>query len=67
MRRVVARQMRVGLGITEIVDGDDLDFAAALTFVERAQDVATDTAIAVDCYFDGHDASLGRPDDDVEN
>ncbi len=67
MRRVVTSEVRVGLGVTEVVDGHDLNLVAALTLVERAQNIATDTAIAVDCYFDGHDASLGRPDDNVEN
>ena len=32
--------------------------------VERAQDVAADAAVAVDCNFDGHDASLGTPDEE---
>ena len=41
-----------------------LRLVAALAFVQRAQNVTTDTAIAVDCYFDGHDASLGRPENE---
>jgi hypothetical protein len=44
----------IGLGVTEIVDGHDLDLVRALALVERAQDVATDTTITIDCNFDGH-------------
>ncbi len=57
VRGVVARQMRVRFRVAEIVHGDDLDLAAALALVERAQDVAADPAIAIDCDFDGHGES----------
>src|SRR6185503_13265304 len=63
VRGVVTREMRVRLRIAEIVDGDDLNFVRALALVQRAQDVAADTAITVDSDFDGHDASLGRQND----
>ena len=62
VRRVVARQMRVGLGVAEVVDGDDLNLVGALALVERAQNVAADTAVTVDCNFDGHGCLL-RPDE----
>ena len=52
--RVVARQMRVGFGIAEIVDRDDLNFTSALAFIQRAQNIAADAAITVDCYFNCH-------------
>ena len=54
VRGVVLREVRVGLRIAEVVDRDDLDFVGALGFVERAQDVAADTSVTVDTYFDGH-------------
>jgi hypothetical protein len=63
VRRVVARQMRVRLRVAEVVQGDDLNLATALSFVQRAKNVTTDPAITVDCDFDGHGASLGRPID----
>jgi hypothetical protein len=46
--------MRVGFSVAEIVHRDDLDLAAVLAFVERAKYVAADSAVAVDCDFDGH-------------
>ncbi len=51
---VVAGQMGVGLGIAEIVDGDDLDLAIAPFLVQRAQHVAPDAAVTVDRCLDGH-------------
>ena len=54
MGRVVARQVRVGLGVAEIVDGHDLNLVGPLRLVERAQDIAADAAVAIDCNFDGH-------------
>jgi hypothetical protein len=54
VRRVVACEVRVGFGVTEVVDGDDLNLVRALRLIERAQDVATDATVTVDCDFDGH-------------
>jgi len=54
MSGVVSRQMRIGVGIAEIVDGDDLDLAGAAAFIKGAQYVAADAAIAVDAYLDRH-------------
>ena len=54
VRGVVARQMRVRFRVAEVVHRDDLDLAAVLAFVERAKDVAADSAVAIDCDFDGH-------------
>ena len=51
---VVLGQVGIGVGIAEVVDGNDLDFAGAPALVERAQDVAADAAVAVDCDFDRH-------------
>jgi hypothetical protein len=44
----------VGLGVAEVVDGDDLDLVRAARLVERAQDVAADAAVAVDRHLDRH-------------
>jgi hypothetical protein len=54
VHRVVARQVRIGLGITQIVDRDDLDLAGALGVVQRAQDIAADAAVAIDSNLDWH-------------
>ena len=51
---VEARQMRIGIGITQVVDRDDLDPARVLALVQRAQNVAADAAITVDCHLDRH-------------
>jgi len=40
VHRVVARQVRVGLGIAQIVDGDDFDVVLLAGFVVGTQDVA---------------------------
>ena len=53
MRGVVARQVRIGLGLAEVVDRDDLDVVLLPAFVMRAQDVAADAAVTVDSDFDG--------------
>src|SRR5690606_15785051 len=52
---VVARQVRVGLGIAQIVDGDDFDVVLLAGFVVGTQDVAADAAVPVDGDADGHD------------
>ena len=57
---VMARQVGIGLRIAEVVDGDDVDLALALALIERAQRVATDTSVAVDTDFDGHETPLDR-------
>ena len=53
VRGVVARQMRIGFAVAEIVDRYDFDVGAT-RFVERAKNIATDAAVAVDTYFDCH-------------
>jgi hypothetical protein len=52
--RVVARQVRVGVGITEIVDRDDLDFLCATALIKCAQHVAPDAPVTVDANLDCH-------------
>src|SRR5882672_4174899 len=51
---VVARQMRVGLGVAQIVDGDELQVVALPAFIVRAQDIAADAAVAVDGDSNAH-------------
>jgi hypothetical protein len=56
---VEAQQMRVGLDRAEVVDGNDVDVGAA-GFIDRAHDVAADTAKSVDCNSDSHVNLLQR-------
>src|SRR5690606_26856880 len=57
MHGVVAGQVRVGFRIAEVVDRDHADLVVALRFVQRAQHVAADAAIAVDGDLDSHGAT----------
>ena len=54
VRRVVAGQVGVGRRVAEVVDRHDLDLARAARFVERAQHIAPDAAVAVDAHLDRH-------------
>src|SRR5699024_6573248 len=54
---VILGQLRVGFGIAQVVDGNDLDFVGAVGFVQCAQHVATDAAVAVDGDLDGHESA----------
>ena len=56
VRGVVLRQMRIGFRIAQVVDRDDFYFLVAAGFVQRAQHIAADAAVAVDGDFDGHEA-----------
>src|SRR6056297_2989398 len=51
---VVLGQVSVGFRIAQIVDGDDLDIGDAVVFVNRAQHVAANSAIAIDGDFYRH-------------
>src|SRR5204862_3140847 len=51
---VIAREMRVGLGVAEIVQSDELNIVLLAVFVVRTQDVAPDAPVTVDCYLDCH-------------
>ncbi len=51
---VAPGQMRIRIGIAEVIDGNDLDIGALVAFIQRAQHVATDASITVDAYLDGH-------------
>ena len=57
VRRIVAGEMDIGLGVAQVVDGHDFNIVLLAIFVVSAQDVASDTAIAVDCYANCHDYS----------
>ena len=54
VRRIEAGQMSIGIGIAQIVDRDDLDITAVLTFVQRPQNIAADSSITIDAHFDCH-------------
>ena len=58
MRSVELRQMRIGLGIAEIVDRNDLQVMLLATFIVGTQDVAADAAIAIDGNAKGHEFLL---------
>jgi hypothetical protein len=51
----VLRQVRIDLGIAQIVYRDDLHLAGALALVHGTQHVAADAAVAVDSHFDCHE------------
>jgi len=42
------------IGVAQVVDRDDFDLALELPFIERAQDVAADAAVAIDPHCDCH-------------
>src|SRR6266853_152726 len=54
VRGVVARQMRVGLRVAEIVDGDESQVVLFPALIVGAQDVAADAAVTVDGDSNGH-------------
>ena len=54
VRRIEAGQVRIGIGVAQIVDRHDLDLAPMLALVQRTQNVAADAAIAIDCHLDRH-------------
>ena len=54
VRGVVARQMGIGIGIAQVVDGDDLNCARTLSLVQGPQDVAADAAVTIDAHLDCH-------------
>ncbi|MNO07113.1 hypothetical protein D3C81_2291800 [compost metagenome] len=55
MGGVVARQVRVRLGIAQVVDGDDFDIVLLATFIVGTQNVAADATVTVDGDANGHD------------
>src|SRR5690606_37116266 len=58
VRGVVLEQVRVGLRVAQVVDGDELQVVLPAAFVVRAQDVAADAAEAVDGDLEGHGITL---------
>jgi len=51
---VKARQMGIGLGIAQVVDGNDLDVMFGATFIVRTQNVAANAAKPIDGDTNGH-------------
>src|SRR5690606_10871359 len=58
MHRVIAGQVRVRLGVAEIVDRDDPDLPGTTALIKGTQDVPADTTVTVDCDFDCHLSNL---------
>src|SRR2546425_11135723 len=54
MRRVVLQQVGVGLGVAQVVDGQELQAVLLAALVMGAQDHAPDPAEAVDGYLNRH-------------
>ena len=54
MDGVVLRKVRVGLGVPEVVDRDDLDLLVSPRLIKGAQNVAPDAPVAVDRDSDCH-------------
>ena len=54
MHRVVLGQVGIGIRITKIVDGHDLNFLGAAAFIERSKDIAANTTVTIDCDFNCH-------------
>ncbi len=54
VRRIVARQVRVGFGITEVVERDYVEFVGTTVLVDSTYDVASDAAVAIDTNLDSH-------------
>ena len=51
VHRVVAGEVRVRLGIAEVIERHDLHLGRALALVERTQNIAPDAAVPVDAHF----------------
>jgi hypothetical protein len=54
VRGVEAGQVRIGLRVAEVVDGDDFELVGASVLVHGPHDVAADAAVTVNCDFDCH-------------
>jgi hypothetical protein len=46
--------MRVRIGVSQIVDRNDLDFLRVYALIQSAKYISADASIAVDAYFDSH-------------
>ena len=54
MGRVVLGQVGVGLRLTKVVDGNDLNVVFLAALIVGPQHVAADAAVTIDRNFDGH-------------
>src|SRR5690606_3086925 len=54
VRRVVLSEMRVDFGGAEVVDGNDFNVVLLPAFIMCAQNIAANTAVAIDGDADGH-------------
>ena len=60
VRGVVLREMGVGRGVAEVVDGDDREIVPLPALVVRAEDHAADAAVPVDGDANGHRLLLSK-------
>lgn len=51
MNTVILEKVCHGLGITQVVDGDDVDLFFESTLIDGAEDVASNAAKTIDCKF----------------
>ena len=51
---IVLSQVRVGLGIAQVIDGHDVEVGLPTQLVDGADHIPADTAITVDGDFDSH-------------
>src|SRR5438128_2540124 len=58
MDRVVLQEVRIGRGVAQVVDGDELQAVLLVALVIGAEDVASDSPESVDGYLDCHASKL---------
>ena len=66
MCRIVARQMCVGFNRSQVIDRNDLDIVLFVALVMSAENVAADTAIAIDGNANSHFMFLRAVDEGDE-
>ena len=54
MNAVILEQMSVGFGVAKVVDGNNLELAPVVIFIQCSENIATDAAKTVDCDTDCH-------------
>jgi hypothetical protein len=54
VRRIAARQVRIGIRITQVVEGDNVKLTDTARLMNCAHDIAPDTAVTIDANLDRH-------------
>ncbi len=67
MRGIKTRQVRVSLGVAEIVDCDDLDVIFLAAFVVGTKNIAANAAVAINCNADSHGFLLKSKIQQIQN